>query len=400
METKTVIYPGSFHPFTYGHLSILCSALCLFDKVIVAVGNNTDKQYLCFVQERMDLVKNSIEDFLILYENRLLNGRIFTDIEKKAIKRLNEDPSIVDIISYDDLTVDAAIWQGAIAQIRGERIVGDHDNEMSLHMFNKELLEVRHYPLVTVTIPVADERLSYVSSSKFNEQCKWGEYASALKNVTPSVHNFMMGYYLRKPFMEMMKVLDVSEFRARETFEQLRKQYLSPQRKYSNFTRIAYALNILNQLQNVADVDTDYLSAALFFRDYNKTETNKTIPLNVNQLKALGFASGAATKIANLIKFSSCNRKKSSVCDSEICILHDLDFVELGDRYNCGIFETMRQVEYRQSHSKELYNTLRSMELKNILKKQNLYYSADFRKEYLEDATYNMRCLSELLIIN
>ncbi len=59
---RTVIYPGSFDPFTNGHLDIVQRAARLFDTVIVAVANNEEKKPLFTSKERVALVQQSVQD--------------------------------------------------------------------------------------------------------------------------------------------------------------------------------------------------------------------------------------------------------------------------------------------------------------------------------------------------
>ena len=56
------LFPGSFDPFTKGHEAILRRILPLFDKVVVAVGVNTEKQYMFSVEERMELIREAMKD--------------------------------------------------------------------------------------------------------------------------------------------------------------------------------------------------------------------------------------------------------------------------------------------------------------------------------------------------
>ena len=56
--TRTALFPGSFDPFTAGHEAIVRRGLALFDKIYVAVGVNTDKQYMFTVEERLDHIRS------------------------------------------------------------------------------------------------------------------------------------------------------------------------------------------------------------------------------------------------------------------------------------------------------------------------------------------------------
>lgn len=107
---KTAIYPGTFDPITNGHLDVLERACKLFDKVVIAIANNTKKTPLFSLEERLKL----IQDNLNKYPNarvELLNG----------------------------LTVDFAKEQGASALIRGLRAVSDFEYEFQLAQMNRHM---------------------------------------------------------------------------------------------------------------------------------------------------------------------------------------------------------------------------------------------------------------------
>jgi pantetheine-phosphate adenylyltransferase len=61
MEEKIAVYPGSFDPITYGHLDIIKRAIKIFDKVIVAVAHNYDKQSLFTPEEKIEMIKEEVK---------------------------------------------------------------------------------------------------------------------------------------------------------------------------------------------------------------------------------------------------------------------------------------------------------------------------------------------------
>jgi len=63
MEAKIAVYPGSFDPITYGHLDIIKRATKIFDKVIVAVARNYDKQSLFTSQEKVEMIEEAVKDY-------------------------------------------------------------------------------------------------------------------------------------------------------------------------------------------------------------------------------------------------------------------------------------------------------------------------------------------------
>ncbi|MEX0332139.1 MAG: pantetheine-phosphate adenylyltransferase [Puniceicoccaceae bacterium] len=108
----TAIYPGSFDPVTSGHLDILRRACHIFDKVIVAVAHNSQKEPLFSKQERIDLIASNIQDL-----------------------------TTVEVTSFDGLVVDFAREQNATVLIRGLRAVSDFEFEFQMTQMNRDLAD-------------------------------------------------------------------------------------------------------------------------------------------------------------------------------------------------------------------------------------------------------------------
>ena len=109
---RTAIYPGSFDPFTNGHLDVVRRAAKLFDRVIVAVASNDSKQPLFSQEERVALVK-------------------------QAIARI---PNVTADL-FDGLLVDYVAAKNAQAIVRGLRAVSDFEFEFQLALMNRKLDE-------------------------------------------------------------------------------------------------------------------------------------------------------------------------------------------------------------------------------------------------------------------
>jgi pantetheine-phosphate adenylyltransferase len=107
---KTVIYPGSFDPFTHGHLDLVERAAKLFDRVIVAVANNESKRPLFTLAERRRLAARSL--------GALAN---------------------VEVETFNGLLVDYAQRRGACAVLRGLRAVSDFEFEFQMALMNRKL---------------------------------------------------------------------------------------------------------------------------------------------------------------------------------------------------------------------------------------------------------------------
>ena len=112
---KTAIYPGTFDPITYGHIDVIKKSLNIFDKLIVATTDNVNKNYHFSIDERLDIINNS------LFKDLKLN--------KKKIK----------VVSFNNLTIDLCNKYNANAIIRGLRAVSDFEYEFQLAGMNKKL---------------------------------------------------------------------------------------------------------------------------------------------------------------------------------------------------------------------------------------------------------------------
>lgn len=104
------IYPGSFDPITKGHLDVLKTGAEIFDKVIIAVSKNSEKESFLSVEERVALIKASIDGI----EN-------------------------VEVDNFEGLTVNYAQEKGAKVILRGLRAVSDFEFEMQLSQANSAL---------------------------------------------------------------------------------------------------------------------------------------------------------------------------------------------------------------------------------------------------------------------
>ena len=135
---KSCVYPGSFDPFTLGHLDVVERAASLFDKVYVLIGVNIGKNYTFTLEERIALIRHNVKHL----------------------------PN-VSVQSFTGLLVDTAYELGAKAVIKGVRNLQDFDYERLLH----EVGATQQRGIETFTIFSRNE-LSHVSSSAAKEICK------------------------------------------------------------------------------------------------------------------------------------------------------------------------------------------------------------------------------------
>jgi len=113
---KTAVFPGSFDPITRGHESVIRRAITLFDKVVVAVGQNAEKKSYFSLEQRIDFIR-----------------QVFAGT-----------PQIV-VESYSGLTVDFCRKTGAKFILRGLRTSADFEFERSIGQVNKKLYPDYYY---------------------------------------------------------------------------------------------------------------------------------------------------------------------------------------------------------------------------------------------------------------
>ena len=114
---NTAIYPGTFDPITFGHIDVIKKSLKIFDKVVVAAAENINKDYLFTIDERVEIIKDSLFKDLKLSRNRIL------------------------VIPFNTLTINLCNKYKANVIIRGLRAVSDFEYEFQLAGMNKKLNE-------------------------------------------------------------------------------------------------------------------------------------------------------------------------------------------------------------------------------------------------------------------
>ena len=138
------VYPGSFDPITKGHTSILHSGLVAFEKLIVAVLNNDSKQPLFSVAERMEMIRESVDD-------------------------MGADPDRIEVDSFDGLLVSYAQRRDARVILRGLRAVADFEYELQMANMNRHL-----DPEVETVFIMANDAYFYVASNLVKEVVRLG----------------------------------------------------------------------------------------------------------------------------------------------------------------------------------------------------------------------------------
>ena len=112
---KVAVYPGTFDPITFGHIDVIKKGLRLFDKLVVAVSDVENKNYLFNSDERIEIVKQAL----------------FIDLKLNKKK--------ISIISFTSLTTDLCKKYKSNIILRGLRAVSDFEYEFQLAGMNRKL---------------------------------------------------------------------------------------------------------------------------------------------------------------------------------------------------------------------------------------------------------------------
>ena len=137
---RTALYPGTFDPITLGHLDVLNRASRIFDKVIIGVALNEEKEPVISFDRRTQLISENLKDL----------------------------PNI-EIRSFDGLVVDFAKEIEAVALIRGLRAVSDFEYELQMAKMNRNLED----SIETLFI-IPNEAYTFVSSRLIKQVASFG----------------------------------------------------------------------------------------------------------------------------------------------------------------------------------------------------------------------------------
>lgn len=137
---KTALFPGSFDPFTLGHQAIVEDGLKIFDKIVVGIGSNTEKNGLLSVHNR-----------------------------KRLVADLYKGHPRVEVMMYDGLTGDFCRKIGAQFLLRGMRNTVDYEYERNMMIVNQKL-----FPEITTVLLFTPPQYVAISSSMIRELIRFG----------------------------------------------------------------------------------------------------------------------------------------------------------------------------------------------------------------------------------
>jgi len=150
-KMKTVLFPGSFDPLTYGHVDIVSRALHIFDNIVIGVLSNPQKGSLFTAEERVELIREQ-----------------FFDLKERVV-----------VETFSGLLVEFAKEKEINVVLRGLRAISDFDYEAQMALMNKSLSpEIETFFLMT------REKYSYISSSLVKQVAPFG---GSVQELVPPV---------------------------------------------------------------------------------------------------------------------------------------------------------------------------------------------------------------------
>lgn len=147
---RTAVYPGSFDPITLGHLDVISRGVKVFDKIIVGVLVNVDKNSLFNIEERVEL-----------------------------IRRVTKDLPNVEVVSFEGLLIDFMKKYNAHVILKGLRAFSDFEYEFQMALMNNKL-----EPEVETLFMMTSAQYSYLSSTAVKQVAK---FRGELKGLVPDM---------------------------------------------------------------------------------------------------------------------------------------------------------------------------------------------------------------------
>jgi len=337
MNTK-VIYPLSADPITFGHINIVERALNVFDKIIVAIGNNSKKKYTFDLIERTEMAKN-------------------------AFNHLKER---ISVVSFEGLLIDFAASQDVHVILRGIRnSVIDYDFESLLNQVNYNLDKN-----IETYILFSDPKLSHISSSVVKELTQAGSL---------DIHKYVPFYVkknLEDTLLKQRRIGITGEIGAGKSFvtETFMKYFKKMEIQCHNIDLDSIGKHILTEDTSPLSIRTRKSVSDLLNLgsgsdpvDIRKMNIwgNPDLLKKFNEIMTQPFLVAIASRLRNLEGFVFINsallidQDISFICNNEVILVH------------ADENERRSRLKHRGYSEKEIKNRMNSQ------------YSSEFKKELL-----------------
>ena len=365
------IYPGSFDPFTNGHLDVVRRALRhnfgageKLEKLYICIANNDEKEAMFTPEVRKQMIEMALHD--------------------------HPHRDLIEVITYDGLIVDLAKLLGANILVRGIRANrSDRDEEEILSQTNWRLAKIRGFNLETIPIFAHDEFLGSVSSTLVKKLCKQGEYIEVSNLVAPNIHQELMAECLLDYFSG-----NSCFFKNKIYWSEIANAYAS--RAYHNLTHLGYMFNMLSiYASQTGFVASDNFKHAIIGHDLvcnplSDDNEEKSYEMMAKFISENPQATDDCSEVKRLI-LTTKNLFTDSHLSEEEALFLDLDLSILGT-FNDNIWTnycTNVRKEY-SCVSDEMFTQGRIEFFEKLLKQKQIFRTKTFYEMFEEQARQNI----------
>jgi pantetheine-phosphate adenylyltransferase len=359
---KTAVYAGSFDPVTRGHLWMISQGSMLFDKLVIAIGTNSQKKNSFPLNERIQMLETSTKHF----------------------------PNVAVTHFDNQFLVNYATLIGANFILRGIRCEGDYEYERVMRYVNEDLNSNISTVFFMPPRPIAE-----VSSGLVRQLVGPDGWEKVVVNfVPPCVYNKLLikhkGLFFR--WHNLAKRCGLQDTQSK--YEDLYRSYSESHRAYHNLAHIA---NVLLEFDSIRHeiMNPDSVEIALWYHDVvYDTQRKDNEEESANRLLS-AFGNQDKTELVRLIMATKHNVEMPETTDEKY--IADIDLAKLGssiDEFSEN--NTAIRQEFNWA-SEDEYRKGRRAFFHSMLDKSHIFYTAHFRNKYEELARDNLkRAIQEL----
>ncbi len=361
---KKAVYAGSFDPITNGHVWMIKQGLKLFDKLVVAIGDNPHKQYTFSIPERISMLKKIAKE----YQN----------IEVDAFN--------------NKFLVKYAQSINAKYILRGIRSQVDYEFERGMRHINSDIDSN-----INTVFLMPPREITEISSSLVKGLIGSQGWMEVIEKYVPRnvLNNFIIHYDgMRRYWRELIKDLGLN-FEHEDLYREIISMYTAGDRYYHNLVHLFRLFTHAEKFREHIE-DFNSFRLAIWFHDviidYKGGNSElRSAEFAKKSLKNMGLKDDIIDNVYNLILSTSLDNIKRQ--GSDVLLFSDFEFIVLGRSYKDFLdFEKDCRYECLSLSDKE-YKKIRLKELEKIRARENIYYSDLFQKLYSEKAKANLNIL-------